>query len=149
MNYKLFLSILVVNKEGKKKHVECSVDFAGRFAKIISVSAVACSLFFIHARSFGDFYFYEILTFCSHIDANKARYIDVLREAVAIKSVSAWADHRPEVSKMAKWMAEKLRNLGAEVELAELGDQTLQNGLVIPLPEVVLGTLGTVSVQLV
>lgn len=88
-----------------------------------------------------------IYLFCSHIDANKTRYIDVLREAVAIKSVSAWADHRPEISKMAKWTAERLKKLGVHVELAELGNQTLHDGSVIPLPEVVLGTLTVVSIQ--
>lgn len=47
---------------------------------------------------------------------------------------------------MAKWTAEKLKKLGASVELAELGNQTLPGGRVIPLPEVVLGTLGNVSI---
>lgn len=84
-------------------------------------------------------------SFCRHVDANKARYIDVLREAVEIKSVSGWPDHRAEVSRMSKWTAEKLKKLGAQIELAELGNQTLHSGAVVPLPEVVLGTLGNVS----
>lgn len=83
---------------------------------------------------------------CRHIDAHKTHYIDVLREAVAIQSVSAWPDHRPDVSKMAKWTAKKLEKLGTQIELAELGNQTLHCGRVIPLPEVVLGTLGNVSI---
>lgn len=102
----------------------------------------------IYFRLFADFDLgVNCPLFCSHIDANKTRYIDVLREAVAIKSVSAWADHRPEITKMAKWTAERLKKLGVDVELAELGNQTLHDGTVIPLPEVVLGTLGNVSVQ--
>lgn len=81
-----------------------------------------------------------------HIDANKSRYISALGEAVAIKSVSAWPDHRSDITKMAKWTAAKLKKLGAHVELAELGNQTLHCGRVIPLPEVVLGTLGNVGI---
>lgn len=47
---------------------------------------------------------------------------------------------------MAKWTAGKLEKLGTQIELAELGNQTLHCGRVIPLPEVVLGTLGNVSI---
>uniref|UniRef100_A0A1I8G9D2 M20_dimer domain-containing protein n=1 Tax=Macrostomum lignano TaxID=282301 RepID=A0A1I8G9D2_9PLAT len=36
----------------------------------------------------------------SRIDANQSRYIDRLRDAVAVRSVSAWPDHRGEVVRM-------------------------------------------------
>lgn len=80
----------------------------------------------------------------SHVDANKARYIEALREAVAIKSVSAWPDSRHDVQKMVDWTATKLAALGVQVELADLGTQTLPDGQIIPLPKVVLGTLESV-----
>lgn len=77
--------------------------------------------------------------------ANQTRYIDVLREAVAIKSVSAWPDNRSDISRMVTWTSDKLKKLGAEIELADIGTQTLHSGRVIPLPNVILGTLGKVS----
>mgnify|MGYP003919007095 CR=1 FL=1 len=43
-----------------------------------------------------------------HIDKNKKVYIQTLADAVAIKSVSAWTDHRDETMKMVNWIAEKL-----------------------------------------
>lgn len=82
-------------------------------------------------------------TLFSHIDSNKAKYIQALKEAVAIKSVSAWPDSRPEISRMVNWVADRLRALGATVELADVGKQTLSDGRVIDLPNVILGSLGS------
>lgn len=61
---------------------------------------------------------------------------------VAIKSVSAWPDKRPEIVKMMQWAEIKLKELGATTELADIGEQKLSDGRVIPLPPVLLGTLG-------
>lgn len=79
-----------------------------------------------------------------HIDQNKARYIDVLKEAVAIKSVSAWPETRQDIVRMVDWTADKLKALGGTVELADVGDQELHDGRKIKLPPVLLGTLGNV-----
>lgn len=68
-----------------------------------------------------------------------------MKDAVAIKSVSAWPESRPEISRMVDWTAEKLRALGAQIELADVGTQKLPDGKVIPLPKVILGILGKVS----
>lgn len=78
----------------------------------------------------------------SHIDANKSKYISALAEAVAIKSVSAWPDSRPEIFRMVNWVADRLKALGATVELADVGKQTFPDGRVLDLPNVILGTLG-------
>lgn len=80
----------------------------------------------------------------SHIDANKIKYIDALREAVAIKSVSAWPAYRPDLSKMVHWTADKLKELGATVELADVGLETIYDGCPLALPEIILGSLGSV-----
>ncbi|KOX71868.1 Cytosolic non-specific dipeptidase [Melipona quadrifasciata] len=48
----------------------------------------------------------------SYIDDHKTEYINNLKEAVAIKSVSAWPDHRNEIIKMMKWVEVRLKNLG-------------------------------------
>ncbi|XP_015181069.1 PREDICTED: cytosolic non-specific dipeptidase [Polistes dominula] len=78
-----------------------------------------------------------------YIDAHKVEYINNLREAVAIKSVSAWPDHRNEIIKMVKWTEVKLKELGATTELANVGTQKLPDDSEIPLPPVLLGTLGS------
>lgn len=80
-----------------------------------------------------------------HIDANESRYIDVLRDAVAIKSVSASPDCRSEIFKMIDWTTAKLKALNAQVELVELGEQTLPDGTKIPLPKAILAHLGNVK----
>lgn len=46
---------------------------------------------------------------------------------------------------MVDWTAAKLKALGAQVELAELGEQTLHDGTKIQLPKAILGQLGNVS----
>ena len=38
----------------------------------------------------------------AHVDGNKDRYIDVLREAVSIKSVTAWPENRSEIQRMVR-----------------------------------------------
>ena len=77
------------------------------------------------------------------IDKNKERFIENLSKAVAIKSVSAWPHTRPEITKMMKWMGEELKSLGAAIEFVDLGQQTLPDGTVLPLPPVLMGELGT------
>lgn len=80
-----------------------------------------------------------------HIDANKEKYINTLSEAVAIKSVSAWPDARPECQRMMDWAQTKLQALGATVEQIDIGSQTLPDGKELKLPNVILGFLGNVS----
>lgn len=43
------------------------------------------------------------------------------------------------------WTKAKLEKLGAECELVDVGVQTLPDGRKIPLPDVILGKLGSVS----
>lgn len=45
---------------------------------------------------------------------------------------------------MVEWTAAKLRALGAQVELAELGTQTLPDGTKLQLPKAILANLGNV-----
>ncbi|XP_046809905.1 cytosolic non-specific dipeptidase-like isoform X1 [Lucilia cuprina] len=76
------------------------------------------------------------------IDDNKSKYIDALRTAVAIQSVSVWPEKREEVDRMVRWTEDKLKELGAETRLADIGKETLANGEEIPLPKVLLATIG-------
>jgi len=76
------------------------------------------------------------------VDKNKDKYIANLAKSVAIKSVSAWPETRPEITKMMHWMGDELKALGAAIEYVELGDQTMPDGSVLPLPPVLMGELG-------
>lgn len=87
----------------------------------------------------------QLSFFFSHIDANKARYIDVLAEAVAIKSVSAWPDARPDCQRMMDWTQKRLEALGATIEQVDIGHQDLPDGRKLKLPNVIMGQLGNVS----
>ncbi|KAL8589235.1 Metallopeptidase M20 [Nucella lapillus] len=78
-----------------------------------------------------------------HIDNNQEKYVELLREAVAIKSVSAWPETRPEIRRMVTWTKELLEKLGAKCQLKELGQQTLPDKTKIELPPVLLGNLGS------
>ncbi len=58
-----------------------------------------------------------------YIDKNVDKWIDNLAEAVAIKSVSAWTETRPEIEKMVRWVGNGLENLGATIEYCDIGFQ--------------------------
>lgn len=58
-----------------------------------------------------------------HIDGHQEEYVNTLREAVAIKSVSAWPEFRGEIKKMVLWTQAKLEKLGATCELKDVGMQ--------------------------
>ena len=47
-------------------------------------------------------------TLVAHIEERRDAYVDRLREAVEIRSVSGWPDHRDDVIKMVKWTAQHL-----------------------------------------
>ncbi|EDV59873.1 cytosolic non-specific dipeptidase [Drosophila erecta] len=84
----------------------------------------------------------ELLKLFAFVDGKKEDYIGALKTVVGIQSVSAWPEKRSEIDRMVKWTADRLRSLGAETELADVGQETLPNGQIIPLPNVLLGTLG-------
>jgi len=54
------------------------------------------------------------------IDKNKLKFIENLRKAVAIKSVSAWPHTRPDITTMMKWMGDELKDLGAAIEYVNI-----------------------------
>ncbi|XP_030385863.1 cytosolic non-specific dipeptidase [Scaptodrosophila lebanonensis] len=84
----------------------------------------------------------ELEQLFAFVDSKKDIYIDTLKTAVAIQSVSAWPEKRGEIDRMVDWTADKLKALGTDIELVDLGKQTLPTGLEIPLPKALLGTLG-------
>ncbi|KAI8335099.1 putative glutamate carboxypeptidase [Chlamydoabsidia padenii] len=83
-------------------------------------------------------------TFFTQVEQNEKRYIQRLSEAVAIPSISGDPSHRQDVVRMGDYLQEQLKQLGASVETRDPGTQDWNNtGLVIPLPPVVLATIGT------
>lgn len=80
-----------------------------------------------------DSYFAQVDTLAPH-------FIDRLRAAVAIPSVSSDETRRPDVVRMGEFLASELRALGASVELRPLGKQPDKPGL--DLPPVVLARYG-------
>ena len=48
-------------------------------------------------------------TIVKHIESRRETFVERLREAVEIRSVSGWPDHRDDVIKMVKWTAQHLR----------------------------------------
>jgi len=61
--------------------------------------------------------------FFKQVDSMSDHFIERLRKAVAIPSVSADEEHRPDVVRMGAWLADELKALGAEVESRPLGKQ--------------------------
>ncbi|KAI5729926.1 hypothetical protein M8J76_008037 [Diaphorina citri] len=77
-----------------------------------------------------------------YVESNKNKFIENLKEAVAIESVSSSVQHRPQTINMIHYFADKLKQLGATVEICDIGNQTLPNGESIKYPPVILGNLG-------
>ncbi|XP_037070907.1 cytosolic non-specific dipeptidase-like [Pollicipes pollicipes] len=82
-----------------------------------------------------------------YVDDHQSHYIDLLREAVEIKSVSAWPETRQEIVRMVHWVGDRLKKLGATVEYRDVGKQELPSGESLPLPPVLLGQLGSDPAQ--
>lgn len=76
----------------------------------------------------------------AEVDKLSDHFIDRLAKAVAIPSVSADAERRPDVVRMGEFLADELRALGASVELRPLGKQPDKPEL--DLPPVVLARYG-------
>lgn len=79
----------------------------------------------------------------SVVDKQQDRFVETLREAVAIKSVSGWPEARGEVIHMMEWMKTKLEAEGAQCELKDIGTQPMLDGTALPLPPVLIGHLGS------
>ncbi|KAK2569282.1 Cytosolic non-specific dipeptidase [Acropora cervicornis] len=73
-------------------------------------------------------------------------FVQRLKYAVAIKSVSAWTEekYRNEIVKMVNHVKDEIIRLGGEVELVDLGPQEGKN---VQLPPVLLGKLGKDSAK--
>ncbi|KAG2185787.1 hypothetical protein INT43_002224 [Umbelopsis isabellina] len=80
--------------------------------------------------------------FFEYVDQHQTDFIDRLRKAVEIPSVSSEAARRPDVVRMAEFLVSELKNLGASVETRDVGIQKMHDGSSLNLPPVVLATYG-------
>lgn len=78
------------------------------------------------------------------VDQNADSYKKLLKEAVAIPSVSCDVKYRDDCVRMVHWMQDKLKEVGATTELRDVGFQTI-DGKEVKLPPVLVGVLGNVS----
>ncbi|XP_023352048.2 beta-Ala-His dipeptidase isoform X1 [Sarcophilus harrisii] len=79
-----------------------------------------------------------------YIDLHQNEFIQLLKEWVAIESdsVQPLPHFRQEIFKMMDIAADKLRHLGASVDLIEMGPQQLPDGQTLPIPPILLAELG-------
>jgi len=77
-----------------------------------------------------------------YIAANEKSFIERLREAVEIPSVSCWPTHRVHCIRQMEVAQRQLNSLGVKTEMVDIGQQALADGNSIPLPPIVLGKLG-------
>ncbi|OXA59701.1 Cytosolic non-specific dipeptidase [Folsomia candida] len=77
-----------------------------------------------------------------YIDDNENRFVQNLREAVGIQSISSWPTARIECYRMVQFAADRLKDLGFELELRKVGSKPLKGADEVALPPVILGTRG-------
>jgi len=80
-----------------------------------------------------------------YIDYRTEIYVNRLRDAVAIQSVSALPEKRGEVIRMMEWVDAWIKKLGGESNLTPnpCGEQELDDGTTAPLPPILLGSFGS------
>ncbi|KAK2830465.1 hypothetical protein Q5P01_018396 [Channa striata] len=78
-----------------------------------------------------------------YVDEHQDDYVKRLAEWVAVQSVSAWPEKRGEIRRMMEMAAKDIEKLGGTVELVDIGTQKLVTGEEIPLPPIILGSLGS------
>ncbi|KAF9919933.1 hypothetical protein FBU30_010355 [Linnemannia zychae] len=79
--------------------------------------------------------------FYAQVDKDQDAYVERLREAVAIPSVSSDASLRPFVFSMGTWLENEMTRLGVEFVTRDPGTQTLE-GQTLQLPPIILGAYG-------
>ncbi|XP_039383933.1 beta-Ala-His dipeptidase-like isoform X1 [Mauremys reevesii] len=77
-----------------------------------------------------------------YIDLHENKFIETLKEWVAVESDSIQPERRQNVTQMVELTADKLRVMGATVELVKLGSHKLPDGQSLLLPPLILAELG-------
>lgn len=74
----------------------------------------------------------QLDSFFKNVDDQAETYIERLRQAVAIPSISADEERREDVVKMGHWLKGELEKLGAHMEARDLGKQPHKEHLHLP-----------------
>ncbi|CAO3589661.1 unnamed protein product [Absidia cylindrospora] len=82
-----------------------------------------------------------VTEFMEYVEKHQNDFVERLRKAVAIPSVSGDPNHCPDVFRMSEFLVEELKALGASVETRDLGKQDF-HGTPLDLPPVVLASVG-------
>ena len=82
----------------------------------------------------------QLDSYFKQVDSLADHFIERLRKAVAIPSISADEERRPDVVRMGQFLADELSALGAEVQQRPLGKQPGKEHL--ELPPVVIARYG-------
>jgi len=76
-----------------------------------------------------------------YIEENEGKFIENLREAVEIPSVSCWADTRNDCFKMVEWTEKRLKTLGFTTKIHQQATHEVE-GKTMQLPPILMGNLG-------
>ncbi|XP_076135565.1 cytosolic non-specific dipeptidase [Alosa pseudoharengus] len=105
--------------------------------KMFVVTLLAVIPAIINAHPFDELHQY--------VDDHVEDYVEALRQWVAVESDSSDVTKRPDLHRMMDMTAEKLKGMGAEVEMVDIGTQELPDGTTLPLPKVVTAQIGNDS----
>ncbi|KAL9709272.1 hypothetical protein Ac2012v2_007626 [Leucoagaricus gongylophorus] len=79
--------------------------------------------------------------FIEYVDTNADSFIQRLKTAVEIPSVSGDVSRRLDVIRMAQFLKQELESVGVTTQLTDIGTQEIE-GQTLPLPPVILGKIG-------
>lgn len=77
-----------------------------------------------------------------YIDAHQDDFVQSLKDWVAVPSDSSDPQFREELNRMVQMTAERIRTLGANVQVVDMGIETLHSGQTIQFPPAILAHLG-------
>ncbi|XP_063779427.1 beta-Ala-His dipeptidase-like isoform X2 [Pseudophryne corroboree] len=78
----------------------------------------------------------------SYIDEHQNDFVQNLKEWVAVPSDSSDPQYRPELIRMVEMTAERIKTLGASVQLVDMGFERLYDGQQVKFPPAILAELG-------
>ncbi|CAG8712682.1 26014_t:CDS:2, partial [Racocetra persica] len=79
--------------------------------------------------------------FYKTVEQNQDDYVERLREAVAIPSISSDVGRRDDVIRMSHWLTSLFEKLGIKYEARDIGSHVMDD-VELKLPPIILGTYG-------
>uniref|UniRef100_A0A8C5MAR7 Carnosine dipeptidase 1 n=1 Tax=Leptobrachium leishanense TaxID=445787 RepID=A0A8C5MAR7_9ANUR len=78
----------------------------------------------------------------SYINTHQDEFVQNLKDWLAVPSDSSDPELREELTRMINIAADRIKSLGARVEVIDMGSEKLHNGQIIPFPPAILAELG-------